>query len=412
MADQYTEVTTRGFGQRMGGSIKGILVGLVMAAIGVALLFWGEGRAVRRAKALKEWATSVISVGGAAPAAVNEGELVHFSGEARAEGVLRDVVFGVMTEELKLERSVEMYQWREERRSEERKKLGGGTETVTTYEYKTGWSSHAIDSSSFKKPAGHQNPPMPFESRTWVADPIHVGGWQLSDSFVSKLGNYQPLTVGEVERARSNERVHDDLQVTSDGFYIGLDPISPRVGDVRVKFRVVPAATVSLVGRQAGEQVVPYTARVGGDIALLTYGAVGADAMFESAKKGNATLTWILRFLGFFIIAMGINAILKPLSVMADVVPMIGNLVEKGTGMIAFVLAAMVSLVTIAIGWIYYRPLLGVLLLAAAGELDVLVGEAQPQGGGRKAGRPAGCTSSASAGGSAATATSSAQIDC
>lgn len=58
--------------------------------------------------------------------------------------------------------------------------------------------------------------------------------------------------------------------------------------------------------------------------------------------------------------------ILRPLSVVADVLPFVGNLVEKGTRLIAFVAACLVSLVTIAMGWIFYRPLLGIGLLVVA----------------------------------------------
>jgi hypothetical protein len=45
------------------------------------------------------------------------------------------------------------------------------------------------------------------------------------------------------------------------------------------------------------------------------------------------------------------------------VVPVLGHIVEFGTGLLAFVLALALSLITIAIAWIYYRPLLGVALL-------------------------------------------------
>ncbi len=369
MTDQYVEVTKRGWRQRMGGSIKGIVVGLLLAALGVWLLFWNEGRAVHRAKALQEGASTVVAVDGTAPQSANEGRLVHFMGEADAETVLRDALFGVEVQALKLERAVEMYQWREERQSEEKKKLGGGTETVTTYTYSTDWSSQAIDSTGFKQPEGHQNQPFPFAAETWIADPIMIGDWIMSPTFVAKLNRREQLAVGEEARRRAGDRVRDRLRLDQGGFYLGGDPLSPRLGDVRVRFHQVPAAMVSVVGRQQAGELVPYTARVGGDIALLTHGLASADDMFVSAKRGNRTMTWILRVVGFLLIAMGFSKVLKPLSVLADVVPMIGNLVERGTGMISFVLAALVSLVTVAIGWIFYRPLLALVLLATAGAL-------------------------------------------
>ncbi len=60
---------------------------------------------------------------------------------------------------------------------------------------------------------------------------------------------------------------------------------------------------------------------------------------------------------------------LKVLSVTADIVPMFGSLVGTGTGIISFLLAAVLSLLTIAAAWVIYRPLLGLALLAAAAAL-------------------------------------------
>ena len=88
--------------------------------------------------------------------------------------------------------------------------------------------------------------------------------------------------------------------------------------------------------------------------------------MFENAQAENATLTWILRGVGLFIMWLGITLIFKPLVVIADVVPFIGNLLQMGIGAFALMFALPLTLITIAIGWISYRPVLGISLLAAA----------------------------------------------
>ena len=91
--------------------------------------------------------------------------------------------------------------------------------------------------------------------------------------------------------------------------------------------------------------------------------------MFEKAKTDNANLTWILRLIGSVLLIMAFSMILKPLSVLADVVPLVGNIVEIGTGMVGFLLGSIVALVTIGIAWIFYRPLLGLVLLVIVGAL-------------------------------------------
>jgi hypothetical protein len=73
-----------------------------------------------------------------------------------------------------------------------------------------------------------------------------------------------------------------------------------------------------------------------------------------------------VRFFGFLFLFAAITTVLKPFQVFADFIPMIGNLVGRGLGFAAFLVAVPVTLATIAMGWIFYRPLLGLALLAGA----------------------------------------------
>ena len=366
----YTETTSRSWFGRIKDSIKGIIVGVIFVAIGVGLLFWGEGRAVKRAKGLTEGASKVVSVPASGPQAQNSGKLVHFSGMTESYEELRDDLFGIIASGVKLERTVEMYQWEENKSSEERKKLGGGTETVTTYTYDTTWSSRQIDSSSFKE-SGHDNPSFPFSGEEYVADPVVIGEWILGSPFVAQLSKKEQKPVSELDLSGVSQLYRDRIQVRNGGFYLPVDGNSgsTEIGDVRVSFQVVPHATVSVVGLQVDQSLMSYKAKTGTSIHLLQYGTVADDAMFEAAQKQNTVLAWILRAVGFFVIFIGLAAIFKPLSVAADVVPFFGNIVETGTTFVAFVLAAVVSLLTIAVGWIFYRPLLGITLLVVVAVL-------------------------------------------
>ena len=65
----------------------------------------------------------------------------------------------------------------------------------------------------------------------------------------------------------------------------------------------------------------------------------------------------------FLLMFIGLCLVFKPLSVVADVLPIFGDLVGLGTGVVSFGIAATCSLLTIAFAWIFYRPLVGVPLL-------------------------------------------------
>lgn len=49
---------------------------------------------------------------------------------------------------------------------------------------------------------------------------------------------------------------------------------------------------------------------------------------------------------------IGLNLILRPLSVVADVLPIAGTIVGAGVGVVAFLVAAPATLLTIAIAWL------------------------------------------------------------
>jgi len=57
--------------------------------------------------------------------------------------------------------------------------------------------------------------------------------------------------------------------------------------------------------------------------------------------------------------------------VVADVVPIVGDILRMGFGIVAFAVAAPLTLVTIAIAWLVYRPVLGVALLLIASGIIV-----------------------------------------
>jgi len=367
VSDSYREVSSQSWFSRIGQSIKSVLVGLVFFVAAFPLLFWNESRAIQTARSLKEGAGAVISVPADKVDPANEGRLVHLSGPVTADGTLTDDQYGVSAEALKLIRHVEMYQWVEEKKSEEKKKLGGGTETVTTYDYKKEWSDDAVDSASFRHPEGHENPgALPVESQTLTAEPITLGAFTLAPEQVEKLGGEVDLPVGEEQAAQIPEEQSEGVQVDNGRFYLGENPASPQIGDARISFQVVKPGPRSLVARQVGDTFEAYSTKAGDAILLLEDGTKSAAAMFQTAQDANRTMTWILRGVGFIVMFLGLLLIFKPIAVFADVVPLVGTILGAGLGFFSFLTALFLSLVTIAISWIVVRPVLGIGLLVVA----------------------------------------------
>ena len=369
-----TETTTESWGSRLGSSIKGVLIGGALFIAGFPVLFWNEGNSVKTAKAIDEGEGVCVSVeSNASIDQGNDDKLVHMSGKADTQDVLADDTFGVSATAIRLERQVEMYQWLEESRTSEKKKMGGSVEKTTTYTYKKGWFDHAIDSSGFKE-QGHDNPgSMEFESDRMYASNVSFGAFRLSKDQIERISSSQAYAfptdfVCKVERVKcQGGTIYVPNAETRGNALNNRDVVSQtRIGDMRVTFRVVYPHEISLIAKQHGDTFVAYTAKNGKKLSYLEDGIKDAAEMFETARTNNKIITWLIRVGGFLLMFIGLSMVFKPLSVLADVLPILGDIVGMGTGLVAGFISLICSLVTIAIAWLFYRPIFGGILLAAA----------------------------------------------
>ena len=367
MADQFSEITSESWFGRIGDSIKGILFGFILIPISIVLLFWNESQVVTTAKSLKEGAASVVSVDAATVAPSNNQKLVHVSGEATTTDVVSDPTFAVSAPAIRLSRMAEMYQWKENEKSETTKKLGGGTETVKTFSYEKTWSSDRIDSSRFKHPEDHINPGEKLaEDSTIVAPHVMLGAFKVPASVIGKMQGDEPIAPADADLGKLKPDLRSKAKVGANGFYFGTDPSAPSIGDQRVTFKVLRPAVFSVLAQQIGDTFAPYPTKAGSDIERVESGTVSAAAMFQHAASENAMLMWGLRALGFIVMSLGIGLILNPISIFADVIPFLGSILGTGVALAAILLGMAGSLVTVAIAWFVVRPVLGAALLALA----------------------------------------------
>ena len=362
--DEYTEVSVESWGSRIGGSLFGIIFGIILLLASVVLLWWNEGRAVKTAKSLKEGSGAVVAITADKINASNEGKLVHLSGLATTDETLSDPVFNVSGKAITLRRSVQMYQWKENSQEKKEKKLGGKEVTTTTYTYSKKWDSKLINSAGFKKQRGHENPAaMRYENQTFTASKVSLGAFTVPLNLARNISGAQQIPAVDSHIPANLSR---KAQVYSSKIYVGINPAKPKVGDVMVFHEMVKPQTVSIIAKQVGASFEPYRTSAGNDISMLRMGTHGPESMFEAAVSDNALLTWVLRVIGFVIMFIGFKLILGPLVVLADVVPIIGAFVGAGTSIVSFLLSAPLALIIIAIAWVFYRPVLGVILLAVA----------------------------------------------
>ena len=369
MADSVTVSSHHSYGSRVGNSLKSILWGILLVIISIALLFWNEKNYVETKAALKEWAKIVQEANVNQIDSELEWKEVHVSWETASNAeALKDNTFWIVTDDLKLKRTVEMYQWYEEEHEECHDNYWWSEDCTTTYTYKTKWSDDAISSSSFYQSSDHQNPSTwEFESDERVKEPITLWAYTLTPIFVNQLTNYKTINLSEQdvntpEKYKWNEKFH----INGDQIYIWADPTNPTVWDLRITFSSVNPWTVSIVWKQMGNELTSYKVSNWRNINLLSQGNVNAEDMFIEAQKENRMMTRIIRLIWLLLMYCGFAAMFKFIETLAKVLPFLANIIWVWTGIVALGLTIVVWFVTIWIAWLVARPIVWICCLVVA----------------------------------------------
>jgi hypothetical protein len=85
-------------------------------------------------------------------------------------------------------------------------------------------------------------------------------------------------------------------------------------------------------------------------------------------------ITWLVRVGGVVAMFVGFNLIMGPIGTIADLIPLLGDVVRIGTGLMAFLCTISVAPIVIAVAWFYYRPIvaIGVLVVGAAAAYGII----------------------------------------
>ena len=94
---------------------------------------------------------------------------------------------------------------------------------------------------------------------------------------------------------------------------------------------------------------------------------------FESQRDSNRFFTTLFRLLGIGGLWLGIYWVFAPIIALLSVVKILADIVGFAIGLCAFLIALAVGFVVIAISWVFYRPIVGLSLLAIAGGIWLLI---------------------------------------
>ncbi len=353
-----TETTTRSWGQKIGDSIKGVLIGIILFIASFVVLWMNEG-SIDISEVI---ANSAVDISAETVDTVNERALVSVTGTLSSTEKLGDPTFLNPGDYLKLSRSVEMWAWVEKSESKTEKKVGGGEETVTRYYYVTEWTSMPANSSSFHdKNPEYTNPPMKYQSETFYVNEAKVGVYPVDIRTMSLPG-------GSNVTLESSSLVYGSgTGAKLDGGYIFIPATptyyygpssslgSPKVGDTRVKYTALPNnINVTAFGMLESGKLVSYTATK-----KLKRDAKIYHARMGTKEEAIATLSgehkmkgWILRIVGFMLMWFGLGLLFGPITAVLDVLPFLGNISKTLISIVTFFMALVLTITTVIVAMI------------------------------------------------------------
>ena len=293
----------------------------------------------------------------------SEGAFVLAQGTARAPLVADPWLHG--PEGVALLRVVEMYAWHETLETTTKRRWGGGREIRETLAYARAWTPEPPRSEGFREPDGHVNPPLPFPTIQALPSTLEVGGHRV-DATQMPILFWQPVALADLERSGPIEagRTVDDFTL-----YLGEGgPDEPAVGDIRVRWYVVPDATeIALLGTWRHDAVHAIDRE--GWPALIVAWPGDAAALAQVLESADQLARWALRVGCVVALYLALFLLLGPLFVLLDIVPPVGWLARVIVALAATPVVFLVTFVTVeAARWSLHPWIvaLGMLVVALA----------------------------------------------
>jgi hypothetical protein len=173
-----------------------------------------------------------------------------------------------------------------------------------TYEYDRRWSANPHNSLGFGIKEGHVNPGIHTEKGVYRPDELEIGRYAVpAKNLVMPYGQDLELSDDMLDL------IDDNLQETrgrrvGDFVYLGdSNPNSPEVGDVRIRYVVVPGdREMTFFGALSEGRLVPFG---GTDRGAFRMEVGGLDQSVHEANRKFTRDKWIVRLVSFAMVFVG-----------------------------------------------------------------------------------------------------------
>lgn len=334
---------------RGNGFLGSIFIGFILFLVSFFVLFINEYIYVNSLKIadFAEKNAIVTSSNNISPA--NENKLVHLTGQAYSQETLTDSIISIPNA-IALFRDTEIYQWQEI----ETKKDDTST---PKYEYRKVWSKFLIDSSNFQNKYYSNPTEMKYKELDLYAQNVGFGNFYLSESIIKNIKSRSKILQLPYS---SNFRVYN-------GFYFtGMNYDNPVIGDQKLAYSFIPSGVkLSVIAKQSGNRLESMNSKYG-NFTIVSSGTKNLKDMLTEYRNDNSNKTWIFRGIGLLLMLIGLNMMIMPVANIGGMIPVLGQITKFAAVLSTFILTISLGTITIAAGWLFFRPEIAIPLIIIA----------------------------------------------
>ena len=392
-------------------AISGPVFGSLFFIFSLILLWYNEKGYVTTCHRLKEELLECADLDPYNISTENNGHLVYLKSSTSCDDILKDNQFPAVESfnAIKLLRTVEKYQWKEERHEDK--------DHHVHYDYTEIWDEKPHDSAAFHE-SGRVNTGRFFcLSEKFVAKEVHIGCYKLSEELKEMAKNITTIIpTEEIIRSAAGhiqlmaKEAGKEFIIQDDYIYICQGTCRILNGDLRIKFSEIKCGPTTIVGQLEDNSFIHHQiesavredrlAGYSNDICddrrgwcnnccfmlcrlasqmttpikeilwLFEKDIATKEDVFEEVTKEHQKMRNIIRGVGWVLSWVGIWIFFGPIVYLLSIFPLIGGLLSTLASWAALLFGLIVGTVTsvmvICIAWLFYRPLisLGLILIS------------------------------------------------
>lgn len=365
MVDSYTKVTHTSFGSRIMNSIKWVFIWILLFIVSFFVLY------------INEWTVDLSKIAKTSveisPDKVDEntdGSLVSLTWEMKTEEKLGDNLFLKSWEYIAVDRKVEMYSWEERQEDKTEDNLWWSQTTTTTYKYNKVWTEYPDDSSSFEIQEWHRNPDKTIDSDVFTVQNTSIWAYNINTNGL-KLPYTSNISLNE-DVVELKETYWLKPRLESRYVYVWKwDINNPQVWDLRISYDMLPNnVMLTMMWKQQLWSIVQYADKDWNKL-FRAFSWTRNDAI-STLRSEYLMKLWWFRILWFVLMWAWLSMLFWPLSAVLYVLPVAWSISRFIVWLITFVIALILSSITIIIWMIFHNVYALIITLIIAVVLIVI----------------------------------------